>query len=493
MTSQSWDRAFNFMTAVGAAMLMIPLCLIFLGGTFPHSLIVVPFAAVFATVFGYAVQWLFAALTGKQSSRDGFDSLRDGVLGRFRVAYAAVPLLIDAAASVGVFFLFDGWLYRLAEAGTFLPDDRLVHYTVLYGLTAAGLFFAAAAVGCVIWFYPIERLASIYTLIGGCALFCIECVFLAVTARAFLKSTASYTALTLGIPFAVFFVCVLVIYNQSNLQRKFRGSVVSEISGSERRYSLLLVGAMILCFAVGVGLAYVVVAGIVILLRMLLYIILFRLFHDAENTNSYKAYDYVDSEEAGQMFRRNVMSPENQYIVAVFILVLFFAAMLVLALKTGILKKFIAWLREFIDTVIIGSGIIRSSFDPNADEGTYNYRDERRKIQNAGIRNYEAMASSTDTYRLFLQRLGRLRDYDEQLCYAYAVLLKTYKKMNIPLRISDTPRENRVKIEHALAVSEIERITADFESVRYAGRTPDEREAAQILSNICEAVKRYLF
>ena len=164
-----------------------------------------------------------------------------------------------------------------------------------------------------------------------------------------------------------------------------------------------------------------------------------------------------------------------------------------IGIKTGLVQKFLRWLREFIDTILIGSSIIKSSFDPNAEEGTYNYRDERRKLQNAGIRDFDAMAESTDNYRLFLQRLGRLRTYDEQLCYAYAVLLRMYKKMNIPLKISDTPRENEAKVSHALAVSEIEKITADFEAVRYAGHTPDDAEASRILGDICAVIKRYLF
>ena len=40
---------------------------------------------------------------------------------------------------------------------------------------------------------------------------------------------------------------------------------------------------------------------------------------------------------------------------------------------------------------------------------------------------------------------------------------------------------------------ELAKITSDFESVRYAEREPDDTEAAAILSNICGAVKRYMY
>ena len=103
------------------------------------------------------------------------------------------------------------------------------------------------------------------------------------------------------------------------------------------------------------------------------------------------------------------------------------------------------------------------------------------------------MADTTDSYRLFLTRLGRMRDYGEQLCYAYAVLIRMYKKLNIALKNSDTPREMEKKVKNALSDEEISKITADFESVRYAEREPDDAEAAAILSVICNAVKRYMY
>ena len=103
------------------------------------------------------------------------------------------------------------------------------------------------------------------------------------------------------------------------------------------------------------------------------------------------------------------------------------------------------------------------------------------------------MAEDTDSYRAFMTRLGKLKTYDEQLCYAYAVLIRMYKRLNISLRHSDTPREMEKKVRNALSDEEISRITADFEAVRYAEREPDDAEAAAILDTICNAVKRYMY
>ena len=70
---------------------------------------------------------------------------------------------------------------------------------------------------------------------------------------------------------------------------------------------------------------------------------------------------------------------------------------------------------------------------------------------------------------------------------------KLYKQMNIPLKHSDTPREVEKKVFRALSEAEISKITADFESIRYAEHEPEDAEAAAILSNICGAVKRYMY
>ena len=52
----------------------------------------------------------------------------------------------------------------------------------------------------------------------------------------------------------------------------------------------------------------------------------------------------------------------------------------------------------------------------------------------AAIKDYIEMAADTDSYRTFLQRLGKMKNYEQQLCYAYAVLLVMYKRININLK-----------------------------------------------------------
>lgn len=494
MNARFYDRLFNLVALAAVAMLTVPLFLIFLGGTIPFSGPILSAFAVLSTAAGYGLQWGFAKLTGKTASRDGYDDPTRGVLGKFRFSYAFVPMLTALLLSVGVFFLYNTIVMRMYVDAVFLENGLFVHYTILYPLCAAVLFFIAALSGCIVWFYPVERLTNLYLLMGACVLFFLESVFLSVTARATQINSANFVRLNLGIPFFIFFLCVLVIYNQSNLQKKYRGSVVSVITSSERRYNLLLVLLMTVLFAVVMAVVYVMLMGLSVLLRMLLFVVLYHLFHGQEGGGPLgRNYEYYDSDEASNYLRRDVMSPENQYLMAVFFLMAFFIALFLLGWRTGLLKKLWLKIRDFIETVLIGIGIFRISFDPNEADGIYNYKDEKRQIQKAGIRDYHEMADDTDTYRAFMTRLGRLKTYDEQLCYAYAVLIRMYKKLNIALKSSDTPREMEKKVKHALSDEEISKITADFEAVRYAEREPDDAEAAAILNVICSAVKRYMY
>jgi hypothetical protein len=148
---------------------------------------------------------------------------------------------------------------------------------------------------------------------------------------------------------------------------------------------------------------------------------------------------------------------------------------------------------DFFTTIFIGADIFKTSFDPNAVGGMYNYKDEKKKLQSADIGDFTELADSTDTYKLFLQRLGKLKTYDEQLCYAYVMLIRMYKKMNIPLKLSDTPREMEQKVSRALTENEIQQITKDFESIHYAEVQKNDAEAAAILNNLCATIKRYLY
>lgn len=498
-----FERIFSLVSLIAIAMMMVPLSLMLVGQLFPGESWIVVIFAVFNTFIGYGIQTLMAKSAGKRPSRDGFSDMTEGTVGGFSFGNASAALFLIAVSAVIGYFLFDFLIQFRFSFGNIIYQGNVLAYTPVYTIMATLAYLTAAVGGCVIWFYPMERLANIYFLVTCCVLFYAELFFSTLMIAPLFSAGFSvfYDAsliMTIGVPFLVFTVCMLLIFNQSNLQTRYRGSVVSVITPSARFYNMGLVMLMMLFVLVMTVICYIGLSGILLIFRMILFIVAFRWFYGKDQTNDYNMnYDYVDSDEAGQMMQRNVMSPENQYLIAMFALLVLTAAALYIGARTGYLQKLVTrfreWLRDLLDTFRIGRDIFRGADSGLESNEIYNYKDEKKQLQNAAIRDFNAMAASTDTYKLFMLRLQRLKTYEEQLCYAYAVLLKMYKKLNISLRISDTPREVEGKVVRTLPESEIRDITADFERIRYAEAELSDSEAAGVLNRICGVVKRYMF
>lgn len=488
--NQIFNRLMNMISLLGVAMLMVPFSFVLLGDRFPASGEVLPTMAILSTFFGYGAQWVFSSLVGKLASDDRFAAAKDGVFDRFRIQHALVPILVILAVSVVSGMVFHSYM-------DFLCANHVIRYTsAFFGFLAGLLVFISGMGGCVIWFYPIERLSNIFVLITGCVLFVAEAFYLVLTCLA--ADIGLALIYRLAVPLLVFSFCVFLIYNQSNLQKRYRGSVVTVITPTARAYNMLLVTVLILMMIAVCAVIYVALSGVTIILRALLFILAYKLFSNAANESDYKVYEYVDPDDVSVQFERSVMSPDNQFLLAAFFLMALTAVLLIVGIRTGWLQKILArirvWLREFFETIFLGSEIFARSSDPNAEDGQYNYKDEKKLLnKDAAVRDYEEMAQGTDSYKSFLQRLGKLETYDEQLCYAYSVLLKIYKNRNVTLKRSDTPREIEEKVIRAISETEIRAITADFERIRYGEAVLGEGESGRVLSGICGVIKRHMF
>ncbi len=483
-----FNRIFNLVSLIAVAMMTVPFALMLLDGTFPYSSLVLTTTAVLSTVFGYVVQNAVSKAAHKKASTDGFGSFKEGILAGFSLKYAGVPITIFVVLSIPILFLFNVFMQALCDAGV------IGYTTIIYAILMAVIFLVSTIAGCVIWFYPLERLANIYILLASAVVFFIEFALALITSQ-----PGTNTIVILSVAFAVYLICMMIIFNQNSLQQKYRGSIVSVMTPSARIYNLFLVFMLFLCLLGVFAVTYVMLSGLYLLGRIVLIYVLYKFFYGVTNPESeYDEYSYLEGDEAADLFMKNAMMDEGDRILLSY----FFAGTLTLlaiivGLRTGVLQKAFraakAWLIDFFATIFIGTDLIRSSFNPNDVGGMYNYKDEKKKLQAADIRDFEGLADSTDSYKLFLQRLGRLRTYDEQLCYAYAMLIRMYKKMNINLKLSDTPREVEKKVARALTQEEIEQITKDFESIRYAEVQKSDEEAAAILNNLCTTIKRYLY
>lgn len=482
------DKLLSLISLIGVAMLMIPLSILLLANTFPSAFTVMPILAVLFTFLGYFLQSINAKLAKKKASEDGFASVREGVLDGFKIKYAALTFLILIMIAIPLTYLFD--LYM----NTLLENSVISYYDIIYSVFFAIVYLISSVGGAVIWFYPVSRLSNIYVVFAGSVVFYIETFFTVLISGSF---GTVYSIFYIAIPFVIFNICVLLIFNQSNLQKKYSGSVVSVMTPSARLYNFFLVLMIILLFLLASVFMYVILSGISIIVKSLLFVIMYNVFRrEAPESQNYD-YEYYDSDEVSRKFQQNVMSPDNQYMLAVFFLLAVAVILIIIGIRTGFLQKLIQrirqWFEDIINTYMIGRDILKKSFDESADDEVYNYKDEKKRLQKAAIRNYEQMAEDTDTYKAFLQQLGKCKSYDEQLCFAYTVLLKMYRKINISLKNSDTPREVEYKVTRTISEDRINKITSDFEKIRYAEIEPDNAEASAVLGNICEEIKRYMY
>lgn len=496
-----FDKVLNLVVLFGASMLTVPISMMMF--TYESTVIfedaytVMPIFAVTSTFFGYCIQSLYSKITGKRASKDGFSDYGAGVISGFNLGNAIVPIIVFVILAILLFFPIDTYFENMYLA------DRMSYYNPVYGIFASVLFCVASILGCVIWFYPIERLANMTILVIAGVLFYAEMFFTTLLAAPLFSmglnvlNQSSVTSI-IGPPFIIFTVCLLIVFNQNNLQRKFQGSVVSVVTPSARMYNLFLVFIILLMLVLMVLVVYVLLSGLYIILYAIGFIALYNMFYGRKesNTQSIEA-EYFGSEHAGNRFQRDIMSTENQYVLAIFFLLIITAAALLILSKTGYLRKLVErvreWFRDFIHSFLVGRDIFKNAGDKSFSEEIYNYKDEKKQLQNASINDFNDLANQTETYKMFMMRLSRLKDYNEQLCFAYAVLLKMYKRININLKISDTPRQIEDKVRRSVSEVEIKKITADFERIRYAEEEVSDSEASAILTNICEAVKRYMY
>lgn len=494
------DKLLSMVSFIGASMLMVPLSILLLGISFPNAVMVMPVLAVLFTFLGYYVQSLNAKAQRKRASLDGFSSIKEGILSGYKVKYAAISYLVIILLAVPLSLLYDFSMNLMLQNAiiSYYDSIHLVFFDILY--------FLASAVGIVMWFYPVSRLSNVYVLFGGAVLFYIETFFTMIMSYTIQSEPASGSFTSgisfisaIGIPFVIFNMCILLIFNQSNLQKHYKGSVVSVMTPSARIYNMFLVFLVVLMFFTVSWVVYTIFSGFWLIIKSIIYVALFRFFNTSGGVGEAREYEYVDSDEVRKKFTRDVLSGNHGDggILARFVFVIAVIAIIVIGIKTGwifkVIKRIRDWVADVINTFLIGKDIFKNAFNPAEDDKTYNYKDEKKRIQKAAIRDYSLMAEQTDDYKYFMQQLSRMKNYDEQLCYAYTVLLKMYRKINISLKNSDTPREVENKVSRAMSDARIKKITGDFEKVHYAEIEPDDREAAEILGNICEEVKRYMY
>ncbi len=477
-------------SVLGVTMLVIPVNLLLLAGTFPGSQWLVPLLTICFVFSGNCMQRIYAGWLGKRATGDAL-TYDVNTFKQYHYTHAIIPILIAISISVllGVLahrympeYLYEVYLEQLYQGNPYAQyvEESLVPYI------GAVLCFVSHLAGIIIWFYPPVRLNSIYTLLWALGILFIEFCLYIFTGG--LSAQQSLQSIFVGC-LTVFCICITVLYNQGNLESSYRGSVVSIFKTEDRLYNIFLVLLMFVVLAVVLGIAYLVVNGLYTLITTIIWFLLYRILYANAADNPSKQYEYLEMAE--NHGKRLEGSGAGNY-VGLLIGLAVLATLLFIGFKTGWIKRKCIELYQWLQEVF---GAILQKRNPagHPEEVFYqNYVDEKRKTQNALIREYEKMAEHIQSYKEFLQHLSHLPDANAQLCFAYAVLVQMYYKGNVNLKKSDTPREVEHKVLRALSGEEIKPITAAFERIKYEQKELPLEEASAILNSMCEIIHRYM-
>ena len=470
MNTRTVDCIYHGLSFLAVISVLSPLMMLFFFFLIGDSVLWSVFLSALFFLSGYGMQVLYAKMAGAYRYRNRYES-GTGSGRRFTVAASAGPVAVSLLLSFFASCLFE-YLFRLRyEAG--LTDAYNLDSPLPF-LGAVGMFLALLS-GIVLWFYPPERLASVRVVVTAVVLFFIAGLF-------FGGSTLIVGSLV------VFSVCMVLILNQSHISRSFRGSVVCVLTGEARLYNtkltLLFLGSMLL---VAFGLA-VVFGGLWSVLRGALYVFLYNVLRAEE---SKEVQQYYDAELAAGEFRRAVYGGSAFLEIASYIVLALMAVLLLwmITRKQNVVKTLLERIRRWIEDVIAFWTMAGEMFKLEKPE-ILNYKDERKKIQRAAVRDYHEMAENTDTYANYTSRLEKLPTMDEKIGYAYRMLIRVCRSRNIPIKLSDTPREAKAKI-HRADIADVDSITDVLELVKYAQKDPGEQGDLCIRS-ISEIVKKYL-
>lgn len=480
-------RLFNLIPVVCVICLAVPIVILFLGNmNLPGEEALLPGAACCAVLLGYGLQSLIARIMGLKVERYGFVGRNKGRIEKFRVAFAPIPILLMAVFSVGLYFALRDFLIILGKTGVI---ERL-NDNFIYPFLASIIFFFCGFFGVAIWFYPIERLSNVSFIHYSSVIFVLEVI------GASVSTEKSEMIGAIGVCCFVFVICLMLIYNQTNLQRTYLGTVVAAASPTVRLYNLYLVLALFVCLLFTLGVTYVIVRGLYIIGSFLVFLVLYKIFYWEEVQRYQEEYYYPTPEDTAADFTKVLVENGGNTIVPLFFMIAVIIVLLIVGAKTGLLQKLVAYLkeviREFIFTMKLGREILKET-DLYDIPMNGNYKDEKKKLQDASIREYMEMAEGTDSYERFLRRLSKMPNADAQLSFAYAMLVTAYRRKSSNLRLSDTPREIKGKVKHLVSEEEIAYITRQFENVKYGEQKIDEEEASVVLDRICAQVKRYIF
>ena len=449
---------------------------IMLFATFPYFSI--PLGLILVSAFfagGWGLQSLVCRLLRYSRPREG-----SGYEVKHKYYHFGLALPCWGAAAL-IFLILpravDAFLYFVAAHSTTYLYDQFSVYPVTAGVVAAVLLLLGSAVRL----YPYTRVVSMRSCMTYVALFLI----------AFLLDNGRVSAPCLF----VFAICTALLLNQMTLERELTTLSLPDLPRETRMGGVSAVLWLGLIFLGVCAVLTVIVGGGMMVGRMLFFMLLRGMFDGEGGASS--QYQYESSEEIMGMLRRYLVrgdeSPWLNYLLMVLFVLGGIAVILWFALRhNAYIRRWLydLWLRfsAFIDWLFGAS--TRIYYRPNHDGEEISYREVRKKltpVEPVIGRDVERMG-----WREFRSQLASRPSDEEKLTYAYAVLAAVLRAQPVfPLLRSDTPRRIEQKVRARGRHEELREITAVYETVAYAERSPAPEETRRALDQVCMILREY--
>ena len=478
-TDAAFDKVYHVLEFTGLLCMLTPVTFFFFAPFAPHIPLLFTLLLTMGLLFaGFGLQSLYAKICRQKRPRNRFLLSYEGEKS-FSVSQTFIPFLASAGIAFLSHWFFFALLYMEAKWRIILgfdPNSALP----IFGAAAV---FVCLVIGLAFWFLPPERIAGakmIPLIVGATALLPIM--------MQFFGQTAGYRAFCV-IGYLLFLICTLLLFNQTYISRGYHGSEVSVITADSRFYNaklmLIFLGGVVVCGFVCLA----VISGVYSLVKMLVFITLYRVFHTQRDSQHYV---YEDPDLAAGKMEQAVFGDHvwTEVLFYVFILIVVLALFFTIFGRRQAIRDLFAIIQAWFAEIIAFWAIAKSMFLPDVEENL-NYKDEKTKLQKAAIREYQASSGRTDSYQDFLSRINAFETVEEKMAFAYRKLLSVCRGMNIPLKTSDTPREAAAKIRRSSAIG-IDDITEVLELVMFAEEDVGNRGMDAVRA-MCEVIKKHMF
>lgn len=385
------------------------------------------------------------------------------------IAAALIFLLLPRAV--------DAYLYFAAANSTDFLYDQFSVYPGLSGFVAAVLLLLGSAVRL----YPYTRVVSMRSCMTYVALFLIS----------FMLDKGRISAFCLF----VFAICAGLVLNQIALERELTTLSLPELPRDTRMGGVSAVLWLGLIFLGVCAVLTIIVGGGMMVGRMLLFMLLRGMFADEGGASS--QYQYESTEEIIGTLRRYLVrgdeSPMLNYLLMILFVLGIIGVILWFAFRHNAqIRRWLhdLWLRfaAFIDWIFGAS--TRIYYRAQDDGVEVSYRDVRKKLKPS--EPVIGKSVSRMGWRDFRSQLNSYPTDEAKLSYAYAVLAAVLRAQPVfPLLRSDTPRRIEEKVRARGRHDELKEITAVYETINYAKRTPDPADVSRALDLTCMILQEY--